>query len=384
MTFGKLYNPNKTKTFFFYNMEWRKLIQGQTLNQTVPLPSTYGGDFSNAGLSVDQLHAPAVCQMSAAIQAQFASAGQALSGCTDGAPDPAKQVAFSNNVIPASLLDRNAQALLTAGGKYGGIFPAPTNGTQFQGGNNLPTNVREEIVRIDENVSDKFTIYGHFVAEQVSQNYGTTMWSGDNVPYHRYQPSAILPMRPLCIPPYVISPNVGQRSFLQLQRKSHRDSAVWAWSPRLPISPSTDSLPGRTSTTASRRSTWLAAPDRNTLPTGLRGTTPRTTTSFVMTFPGPRDGISSRWAAAWMLYKKVQDWFQEHPRWLQLQRFLYRQRLCRLPAWVTANNYYEDAVKSTGHWNNVSWALYIQDNYRVNQPAHLEPGTPLGWHSAYL
>ena len=37
MTFGKLYNPNKTKTFFFYNMEWRKLIQGQTLNQTVPL-----------------------------------------------------------------------------------------------------------------------------------------------------------------------------------------------------------------------------------------------------------------------------------------------------------------------------------------------------------
>ena len=45
VTFGKLYNPNKTKTFFFYNMEWRDLIQGQTLNQTVPLTSTYGGDF---------------------------------------------------------------------------------------------------------------------------------------------------------------------------------------------------------------------------------------------------------------------------------------------------------------------------------------------------
>ena len=36
VTFGKLYNPNRTKTFFFYNMEWRRLIQGQTLNQTVP------------------------------------------------------------------------------------------------------------------------------------------------------------------------------------------------------------------------------------------------------------------------------------------------------------------------------------------------------------
>ena len=50
VTFGKFYNPKNTKTFFFYNMEWRKLIQGQTLNQPVPLPSTYGGDFSNAGL----------------------------------------------------------------------------------------------------------------------------------------------------------------------------------------------------------------------------------------------------------------------------------------------------------------------------------------------
>ena len=39
VTFGKLYNPNSTKTFFFYNMEWRKMIQGQTLNQTVPLAS---------------------------------------------------------------------------------------------------------------------------------------------------------------------------------------------------------------------------------------------------------------------------------------------------------------------------------------------------------
>jgi hypothetical protein len=30
---GKLYNPDKNKTFLFYNMEWRRLIQGQTLDQ---------------------------------------------------------------------------------------------------------------------------------------------------------------------------------------------------------------------------------------------------------------------------------------------------------------------------------------------------------------
>jgi len=34
-------------TFFFYNMEWRKLRQGGNYNVTVPLPSTYGGNFGS-------------------------------------------------------------------------------------------------------------------------------------------------------------------------------------------------------------------------------------------------------------------------------------------------------------------------------------------------
>src|SRR5271156_6393308 len=45
VTFGKLYNRDRKKTFFFYNMEWRRLIQGGLTNQTVPLASTYGGNF---------------------------------------------------------------------------------------------------------------------------------------------------------------------------------------------------------------------------------------------------------------------------------------------------------------------------------------------------
>ena len=47
VTFGKLYNPDKKKTFFFYNMEWRRLIQAGTTNQNVPDPATYTGDFSS-------------------------------------------------------------------------------------------------------------------------------------------------------------------------------------------------------------------------------------------------------------------------------------------------------------------------------------------------
>src|SRR5216683_7162928 len=46
VTFGKLYNPDRKKTFFFYNMEWRRYVNGGLTNQTVPDPASYGGDFS--------------------------------------------------------------------------------------------------------------------------------------------------------------------------------------------------------------------------------------------------------------------------------------------------------------------------------------------------
>src|SRR5258708_10516613 len=46
VTFGKLYNPDKKRTFFFYNMEWRRLIHGTTnTQQPVPDPAPYRGNF---------------------------------------------------------------------------------------------------------------------------------------------------------------------------------------------------------------------------------------------------------------------------------------------------------------------------------------------------
>ena len=61
------------------------------------------------------------------------------------------------------MLNSNAQALLAAG-----IFPAPTNGNKFQGSPSTPTNVREEIVRIDHEFNSKNSIFGHWVSEQIS------------------------------------------------------------------------------------------------------------------------------------------------------------------------------------------------------------------------
>jgi hypothetical protein len=173
-------HTDNPKTFFFYNMEWRSLIQGNNFNVGVPFTSAYGGDLSQAltsGLVTTGIHAPYVCQVSATVQAQFAGAGQALSGCTNGAPDSTKAVGFNNNTIPAPLLDGNAQTLLKAG-----IFPAPNSGARFVGPANAPTNVREELVRIDHTFSDRFSIFGHWISEQVSQTDLPTRWSSSNVP----------------------------------------------------------------------------------------------------------------------------------------------------------------------------------------------------------
>ena len=362
VTLGNSYNANRTKTFFFYNMEWRRLIQGQTLNVTVPPTAYYHGDFSTSGYSLAQLHAPAVCLVSSAIQTEFATAGQALSGCTNGAPDPNLWVPFNNNKIPASLLNANAQALLTAGGKYGGIFPAPNTGNLFIGGNNLPTNVREEIVRIDQNVGEKLVIFGHFVADHVSQNFGTALFSPDNVPsigstFSSPSYAAVVHTT------YVISPMlVNEASF------NYNGDRIAVLPIGLASTPS-DFIFNR----------YFSGPNTdNRIPsillvgsTGARyssGVTPwkNSANSYQV-----RDDVSwtrgrhqFRMGASWLLFRKVQDWFQAtQGGFVFTGLFTGNDFADYLLGYTTSYN--EAAIQAIGHWNSVSPAAYFQDNCRA-------------------
>jgi len=194
---GKVPGMNNHPTFFFYNMEWRKEIDGGLLNQVVPYASTYGGDFGTNlppdFLDVNKhpvpnsgLHVPCAYQLSASQQALFAGQTFSTPLLVGGSPTcsvqsnnpvnsnplvPTTQPVFSTftgNTLP--FVDANAAALLVAGGKYGGIFPAPTgtgsNAQHFQGGNNSPTSLREEIARIDHTFSPKVTVFGHWIRKK--------------------------------------------------------------------------------------------------------------------------------------------------------------------------------------------------------------------------
>src|SRR6201995_5126387 len=169
VTLGKFYNRDRKNTFFFYNMEWRRLIQGSVTNsQTVPNPATYGGNFSS---DATPILVPSAAQVSPAVLAQNCPGGVLPAGVVQGKP-------FVGNVIPSCMISPNASALLSAG-----IFPAPTSGdNQFTGAAVAPTNLKEEVVRIDHNFTSKFSVFGHFIAEQVSQGFPISQWSGANVP----------------------------------------------------------------------------------------------------------------------------------------------------------------------------------------------------------
>jgi hypothetical protein len=355
-------------TFFFYNMEWRRLIQGGVLNQTVPLSSEYGGVFPATGADAAIINVPSgIANFGAGCPAGVRAT------LVPGSP-------FPNNTIPACLLDPNAQALLTAG-----IFPGETTVTstnakgtgQFQGGNNSPTYVREEIARIDHQFSDKFSVFGHWVSEQISQTYGTTQWSGDNVPtisdvFGNPSYSAVVHTT------YVISPTLlNEASF---NYNGNRISII----PQGIV----------TAPSAFTFNRLFTGPNANTrIPAiNLNGGTGADYTANWTPWINKADDYNLRddisWTKgahqlkfgfSWALYKKIQDYFADTEGQFQFNGSFTGNDFADFLLGY-GSQYQEDAIKSSGHWNNVSIATYIQDNWRVNNRLTLNLG--LRWDIA--
>ena len=169
----KVYNEDKKKTFFFWNQEWRRIIQGTSPNPQNAIPQadlpTAGKDFIYAlpkfkPAAQSQIYVPVVGD--AAFNTKLAEAG-----LTPGQP-------FPGNRIPASLLDPNAVMFANAGA----VPVANTSSDQYSQSVPAPTYVREELFRIDHNVNDKWQLMGHFIHDAVSQDYAVAMWGNNSYP----------------------------------------------------------------------------------------------------------------------------------------------------------------------------------------------------------
>ena len=126
------YNTNKDKTFFFWSQEWRRdRVPGENFNQAVPSNAERGGDFSD------------VCAMP----------GGDFSECptvpgTVG-PAPNGRAFYPNNRVPVTSV---GAALLN-------LIPPPTTdagvNSFYAASPNQPTNWRQELFRIDHNITPK-------------------------------------------------------------------------------------------------------------------------------------------------------------------------------------------------------------------------------------
>jgi TonB dependent receptor len=357
-------------TFFFYNMEWRSIIQGGLTNQTVPLASEYP-DAGGAGTGVvvpttlpngnpNIITVPNTVNLGA-----NCPGGVPPAGVVPGAP-------FPNNTIPDCMVDPNAAAVLSAG-----IFPKPTSGAQFIGGNNSPTNVREEIARVDHQFSSKFSVFGHWVSEQTSQTYGTTQWSGDNVPtasdiFNNPSYSAVIHTT------YVISPTLlNEASF------NYNGNRINMLPQGIYTAPSDFTF---------NRFFTGPNPDNRIPSIDLSGSTGTNYTMNYIPWTNAandyqlRDDVSwtrgahqFKFGVSWALYKKVQTYFANTQGNFTFNGAFTGNDYADFVL-GDANQYEEDAVQSAGHWNNVSWALYAQDNWRVTHRLTLNLG--LRWDIA--
>jgi hypothetical protein len=150
-----LYNNDKKKTFFFWSQEWRReIVPGQNISQAVPSSDELKGNFNDVCpiYSTGSIFDPS---------AFTACPYQSL--IPQGQPNAGMANPFVNNTLPTPF-SSTANALLTlipAANNFTGIagnYPsgqaAGTPIPVYVANPSLPTHWREELIRVDHNLTD--------------------------------------------------------------------------------------------------------------------------------------------------------------------------------------------------------------------------------------
>jgi hypothetical protein len=144
------YNTDKSKTFFFWSEEWRRYRQGTVISAGVPSLLMRQGNFSECDLASSSYN-PVVA-----------------SGCAVPT-NPGTGKAFTGDTVP---INANAQALLNS------LVPLPNNGVDgYINAPSLPTNWREDEIRVDQNVSDKTRVFARYTQDTWNTISSPSLWT---------------------------------------------------------------------------------------------------------------------------------------------------------------------------------------------------------------
>ncbi len=147
------YNTDKSNTFFFWSENWRRYREGTVVSAGVPSLRMRQGDFSECD--------PASPNFNAVV----------ASGCILPT-DPTAGKPFANDAVP---LDPNGQALLN------GLIPLPNNGViGYLRAPSLPTNWREEQIRVDQNISSKTSLFVRYTQDTWNSVVVPSLWTGSS------------------------------------------------------------------------------------------------------------------------------------------------------------------------------------------------------------
>jgi hypothetical protein len=156
-----LYNSSRQKTFFFFSEDWRKeLVPGQVFNQQVPSAAERSGNFS------------ADCPGAGSIPT---TANLATFPNCPTMPNPSGGALsyFPGNQVPVS---PQAQTLMT-------LLPVANTGSGFFNASPAQqTNWREELGRIDHNITDKERFFFRIIHDSWSTETATPLWGTGSFP----------------------------------------------------------------------------------------------------------------------------------------------------------------------------------------------------------
>jgi carboxypeptidase family protein len=146
-----VYNKNKDKTFFFWSQEWRRERAPQSFNTVVPYSAERNGDFSDLCLP----QPTADCPIDPRTHALW-----------DG----------SQGNLP---VDPTAAAILP-------LIPVGTNdipgASSFVFNSTLPTSWREELLKVDHNITSHHRVTFRYIHDSWSTVEGTPIWTGSSFP----------------------------------------------------------------------------------------------------------------------------------------------------------------------------------------------------------
>ncbi|NYF91601.1 carboxypeptidase regulatory-like domain-containing protein [Tunturiibacter empetritectus] len=160
-----VYNTGKTKTFFFWSEEWRKITSPNGENVAAPTAAQLAGSFYAA----NEPSAPAGC----------------ITGWT---PNPNTVVGGGTGTISPTCFSANTKVYLSQiFSKNQANATAVNTNTGFIGGSQISSfstlnNFRQDLVRVDHYFNDKLHFFARGMQDDAPSNQPLGLWGGTNYP----------------------------------------------------------------------------------------------------------------------------------------------------------------------------------------------------------